>query len=816
MGLLIIMFGITRSVSSEVQTCTKELLSSFTRSANVRAICNEIADLQNSLPTGEGQGEAKAIKDRISALKKKLPAITPMAIFRDGKRAVKNAIPSGLNMLDIDHIDDPDKLWAEIMTRETVSSIFAAYKTPSTHGLRLIFLQPQGKTIEEGQRWMAEKLGITLYDGVTKDLARLSFLVPEEYFYKLDDAIFEDWSMYSPPTPTGGVLEDSFASSEEVSSKEDKEEKVSLETPPEGDGGLFRGIPYPAIIDRLLLNMGYDGDPTEGERNTALYALTRDMRYICDFNAEKLFNVLPHWGLPDSECDATIKSALNTVRKTDIPSALKRVITSLEMEYRQNESDGEPLEDWQILPKRLPRLLQLLVKGYPEEYRPAVVMSAIVTLGALVTRVRSEYIDGGIHSPSFLCCIVGHQASGKSFVRKIYELLTEPIKRADENARRILTQYKKDKEAAKNSKKQPVEPDVMIRLLPATASGTTILKRADKANSKHIIMFTEELDQLTKGESANWSKKSDILRQAFDNSVWGQDYQSDQSYSAMVKLYYNLICCATPHAMSRFFKDVEDGLVSRFIFCKLPDTLGAKAPNFGRFSKRELAEIRDIVQDLYNKNEETHPNPPVREGALDSTTKSTSSLPLGGAGGGLEEPFDEDKDAIWVSSKRLTVAIEDWLEGHRMEFLQNQENKALEIFRRRAAVIGYRAGLVGYMLCGGLINASAIALALWVAEYTLQNQLAIFGDAMNKVMNEDEEDMMEVKVHRNACNIKIFDLLPDVFTKDDVVKLRSQAGLSTVIKQIVSRWLTNGLIVKVDKNKWQKKTLTQLSKPNVG
>jgi len=738
-------------------------------------------------------------------------------------------------MLDIDHISPtpalprregdgeghrPEMLLRSVcdwdnVPQEIKDSIFCVYMTPSTHGLRLIFLQPQGKTIEEGQRWMAEKLGITLYDGVTKDLARLSFLVPEEYFYKLDDAIFEDWSMYSPKSDETSELRNSETSETNQPSGEN-----------DGNYDTFKGIPYKEIINRLLLNMGYDGDPTEGERNTALYALTRDMRYICDFNAEKLFNVLPHWGLPDSECDATIKSALNTVRKTDIPSALKRVITSLEMEYRQNETDGEPLEDWQILPKRLPRLLQLLVKGYPEEYRPAVVMSAIVTLGALVTRVRSEYIDGGIHSPSFLCCIVGHQASGKSFVRKIYELLTEPIKRADENARRILTQYKKDKEAAKNSKKQPVEPDVMIRLLPATASGTTILKRADKANSKHIIMFTEELDQLTKGESANWSKKSDILRQAFDNSVWGQDYQSDQSYSAMVKLYYNLICCATPHAMSRFFKDVEDGLVSRFIFCKLPDTLGAKAPNFGRFSKRELAEIRDIVQDLYNKNEETHPNhstvslppsvppfpggqKPVREGALDSTTKSTSSLPLGGAGGGLEEPFDEDKDAIWVSSKRLTVAIEDWLEGHRMEFLQNQENKALEIFRRRAAVIGYRAGLVGYMLSGGLMNASAIALALWVAEYTLQNQLAIFGDAMNKVMNEDEEDICEFKAQRFSNNIKIFDMLPDNFCKDDVVKLRTQAGLGSNIRYIVYRWLKNGLIEKVDNGKWHKLAISE-------
>lgn len=785
------MFGITRSVSSEVQPCTKELLQSFTRMEAIKTICKNIAELEKKLDSTpqENEDEQKAIKDRISALKKKLPAITPMAIFRDGKRAVKNAIPSGLNMLDIDHIDDPDKLWAEIMTRETVSSIFAAYKTPSTHGLRLIFLQPQGKTIEEGQRWMAEKLGITLYDGVTKDLARLSFLVPEEYFYKLDDSIFEDWSMYSPKSDETSELRNSETSETNQPSGEN-----------DGNYDTFKGIPYKEIINRLLLNMGYDGDPTEGERNTALYALTRDMRYICDFNAEKLFNVLPHWGLPDSECDATIKSALNTVRKTDIPSALKRVITSLEMEYRQNETDGEPLEDWQILPKRLPRLLQLLVKGYPEEYRPAVVMSAIVTLGALVTRVRSEYIDGGIHSPSFLCCIVGHQASGKSFVRKIYELLTEPIKRADENARRILTQYKKDKEAAKNSKKQPVEPDVMIRLLPATASGTTILKRADKANSKHIIMFTEELDQLTKGESANWSKKSDILRQAFDNSVWGQDYQSDQSYSAMVKLYYNLICCATPHAMSRFFKDVEDGLVSRFIFCKLPDTLGAKAPNFGRFSKRELAEIRDIVDRLYNENEAKTVVP------VDATDEEKQNIIVGSNG---EKEFDEDKDAIWVSSKRLTAAIKDWLEGHRMEFLQNQENKALEIFRRRAAVIGYRAGLVGYMLCGGLMNASAIALALWVAEYTLQNQLAIFGDAMNKVMNEDEEDICEFKAQRFSNNIKIFDMLPDNFCKDDVVKLRTQAGLGSNIRYIVYRWLKNGLIEKIDNGKWHKLAISE-------
>ena len=62
------------------------------------------------------------------------------------------------------------------------------------------------------------------------------------------------------------------------------------------------------------------------------------------------------------------------------------------------------------------------------------------------------------------------------------------------------------------------------------------------------------------------SSYSDALRTAFDNGEYGQDYASENSFSGIVKLYYNTLFSGTPKAMCRFFPDVEDGLVSRVLF----------------------------------------------------------------------------------------------------------------------------------------------------------------------------------------------------------------------------------------------------------
>jgi len=542
------------------------------------------------------------------------------------------------------------------------------------------------------------------------------------------------------------------------------------ETPPHE----YRGIPYSLIVQRLLFSMGVSDAPSQGERNTTLYNLVRHLRYICDFDANLLQQVLPSWGLSRQEVQATIRSALASVRSSDMPSELRRIVQLLQREQGLTDEQQASALSFQFDPKRLPRLprlMQLLVKAYPEEYRPAVLMSALPLLGTLATHVRGYYLDGQKHSLSFITAVVAPQASGKSFTRRLFDMLMGPIEAQDALGREQERRYNEEKKATKNKAKQPEDPRAMIRIIPATVSNAMLLKRADYAQGQHLVTYAEEIDTLVRGNKAgSWSAKSDTLRQAFDNARWGQDYMSENSYSGQVNLYYNLLMCGTPRAIGRFFNDVEDGLVSRVIFAQLPDMLGAQMPVFGHLTPREMEEVKAEAQRLYN-------------------LRSTSV----------------DGPEVEVEMPRLLKAIGGWLEDRRLEYLRDQDHPSLDIFRRRSAVIGFRAGL----LCSQLTEGTKLAcdFALWVANYTLYQQLTLFGREMDRVLDENQRMADQYESQRQGHNIQLIDQLPAEFSMQDLIQVRLQQGLSTepaTLRSVVCRWIKNGMIYKQSDNLWCK------------
>jgi hypothetical protein len=116
---------------------------------------------------------------------------------------------------------------------------------------------------------------------------------------------------------------------------------------------------------------------------------------------------------------------------------------------------------------------------------------------------------------------------------------------------------------------QPTNPRACPRNNGINVSIAKLLQLLAYSDGKHLIGIGEEIDTLVKSERAGvWSQKSDIYRLGFDNAKYGQNYMSDNSFSANVPVYYNLLLTGTPGGMYRFFKDVEDGLVTRFCFAQ--------------------------------------------------------------------------------------------------------------------------------------------------------------------------------------------------------------------------------------------------------
>ena len=244
--------GYSDSIRSQVvQTCTPELLHRAMRSSKVKMVCAQLVDALESKLRGEVCNDD--YEEMKKKLKSQLPILTPHATFRNGRRKNDEAIPSGLSIYDIDHIPNPRGYWEEKkkvlagkllggtkfsggvlaeagsesggtkvsgdlqspascgQARNVLSVldlIVLVHVTPSTQGLRLVFVIPEGMDIAMAQRWMSQQLEDSEYDTVVKDLARPSFLVPEEYLlYINEEELFKERNITSTSSalPGGGA-----------------------------------------------------------------------------------------------------------------------------------------------------------------------------------------------------------------------------------------------------------------------------------------------------------------------------------------------------------------------------------------------------------------------------------------------------------------------------------------------------------------------------------------------------------------------------------------------------------------------------------
>ena len=248
------MFGISRSVRSrEVQVCTPELFHRAIKGSKVSLICAEIEDALEKLRRGElKKEEYERMKTQ---LKSQLPILTPHATFKNGRRLNADAIPSGLSIYDKDHIPNPRGYWEEkqkiLAQKSVLDSICLVHVTPSTEGLRLIFKIPKGMTLAEAQKWMSEQLEDNDYDSCVKDLARPSFLVPEDYILYIDEAklfevantslnIKEGSASESEYIKEGGASESEYIKEGGASESEDIKEGSASESEDLKQGGLHR------------------------------------------------------------------------------------------------------------------------------------------------------------------------------------------------------------------------------------------------------------------------------------------------------------------------------------------------------------------------------------------------------------------------------------------------------------------------------------------------------------------------------------------------------------------------------------------------
>ena len=709
-------------------TLTREQFEQLIREPWLKAICDEIA-----------AGNLNRKRD--------LPAVCWQASFGGEKRSNKTARPSGLFALDIDHIDQPDTLFHTFEHRLRELGIYIAHKTPSTKGMRVVALcRPEFETIADNQAWLARELNVE-HDACTRDLARLSFLVPESYFYFYNPEVFD--------------LEIDV---EKV--KEERREEVR-EEPPTKAPLAFRGIAYSHIVEKLIERTG--GTPYEGERNNRLYLICRLLANITDRQPDLIFQVCPRFGLSEAEVRACCESACKSARTEKLPYVLYKVLCELGIapastsSQPSNEEEAKPAAPAPAMPQtsHLPPLIREFVVTAPDDFKPATAMCCLPICGFLGSRLRARYLDGDLQAPSFIVNIIAPAASGKGSLLRIPDICLEKVRAKDDEGREQEMEYMRQVKLNKNQKKQMEEPQPIVRDIPAKVSVAQLLKRMVQARGLHLISISPEADTLTNSnKSGVWAQKSDIYRvaQDADGGRYGQDYKSDASFSATCKMRYNLLTLGTPGAIARAYPDVEDGLITRCIMVELPSQFGKAMPVRKPFTPGQLRVVKERVDALMAVCQD--------------------------AGGNVLP--EHHLNLQWLNS-----GLEQWIERQRLQAIRD-EDYARDQFMRRAAQIGFRAGMVVAFLWGNLNRERkdyTLEFAVWVAEtilHTLHSRYA--------TKAQEQALQYEAPVARRYPSL--FEAMSDVFTATDLQKAIRSQGIHSPLKSIIFRWTDNHLIEK--------------------
>ena len=649
--------------------------------------------------------------------------------------------------MDIDHIapDEMASVKARILSKQDELGLLMLEESARGKGYHLVFRRQAALSQEENLKWASDLLGVA-YDTGAKDITRVFFTTTEAQLLFLDDEVFRV----------------------------------------EGGGGgrqypaEYHGIPFAEIIAKYwqVNNNGYE--PTEGDRDTLTYQLACDLRHICGRNFEWLDQVIPCYdGFPLEQKREKIRNALAS-EFNGFPVRLRNTLNLFNPNLNLNANlnlngngngnlngngnddlglDGGDGDAFHFQPKNLPIGLRESLVGVPESMHMPVLCGVLPIAAAYADQVETTYCDGNVHHLGLMSIIRGEQASNKSVVKNAVDVWKRQFDDEDMLARQREEAWKERKKGRKANEKAPEDPKVLIRVVPVTVSCSTLLKRFKNAQGHTLYSFGEELDTLRKTNGAgSWSSKYDIYRLSFDRGEWGQDYNSDAAESGVVRVAYNWTMLGTNGAMRKCFRqdNIENGLSSRILVAEMPDASFAKMPKFRKRSADDEASIQEAVTRL----------------------RACSGL---------------------IDVPRLRNVIAAWVEDKRVEAAKDIDH-VKDVYRKRAAVIGFRCGVVFHLLTGkDRETKPCLDFAVMMADYCLYQQIKTFGEALrNEYVKAQDEGQ------RYTVNHSVFDQLPPTFTMEDLRAMKQGFCGESALRNIISRWYRDGWIEKTDAKHWRK------------
>lgn len=743
-------------------------------------------------------------------LKQSLPSIN--FVGRSVKnRANKYMIPTQLFMIDIDHIEgDCKQVWDTLVMKVDwdwiVGNVVLAHISPGGHGIHIIFKSQGLPSLIENMDAVNNIFNFDEfgdYDKVCHDFARVSFA------FKADDILYESELLNKEGDEELGdsLVNQNFDNSDvsETPKAQKPKGSISNNVPQLTEEEIekykqmeFRGTPLINIVNKWVEKRG---TPDAGEVHNYYNEMVKYFRNITSNNKKWLFAILPKFGHTDEECWGQIVSITkaNTLSRID-----KEFFFFLKDNgfYVARESEANALKEYMMSDEKedssgmptLPPVFREFVKSAPKDFHLSVINALMAILGFLSTYVKAKYpYDDRWHTCSFFSIIYAPAGTGKGFVERLLDKLMDYITLRDavqsirENIYLRIINKKGDNE------KSPDLPHTSLRVIPSKNSEAEFLTKQQDNHGAHMFTYAAEMDEWAKGEKAAGGNKSDMIRVAWDNGEYGQQFKSANTFRGKVRLYWNVLITGTQAQVNSYFKNVENGLVTRCCYTTIENQEFQLATIWKPIPKKGLEIIKNYCKRCDDNTYESPCNVDLDEALMLS-----------------DEEFEKEIDWRFKFKEKQEVDL-SWIMPTIDAFQKEQCDKAAlaydrarDTFRRRVGVRGFRLALLCttlYPKVGKKEKEVIINFVDWWMHQDIECTLQLWGKKYNEVVENATVESLR--------NRDVFAQLKDEFTLDDLYVVCKREGIKTRLKQIIYQWKNGKHIEVVVKGKLFRKIKKQ-------
>ena len=402
------------------------------------------------------------------------------------------------------------------------------------------------------------------------------------------------------------------------------------------------------------------------------------------------------------------------------------------------------------MPKKLPKLVELLISKTPEIYQPAVAHAIFPSLATHLWRTRFRYIDNVEHEATLMTCLLAGTGAGKSCVQKPIDFIMEDIRKRDQENLKREKEWKDEmmrKGANKDKRKRP--ENLIIQEIDADMTNPAFVMRTAEAKEHFLYTSLNEIDQFDALRGIG-NQQFRIMCLAFDPSnKFGQSRVGIQSVTERVCVRFNWNASTTIDKGQRYFSKVlTDGPLSRINFCTIPEReIGEDIPIYGTYDDEFRNSLKPYIENLC-----------MASGLVE-----------------CQEAYD------------LAVV----LKNENAEFARTSQNRIFENFSFRANVIAYLKACVLYVANGYRWEPEMDDFIRWSERYDLYCKMRFFGDMIAR-----ENSAGEKSSKRGPENL--LQLLPDIFTMPQLDAIRMEHGLNAKgTRNVIKQWIYRGYIERI-------------------